>query len=126
MSVITSIARKSKTADREADQYEGLWMNPGIMVGDGEDNKFVRFNRGIAISDLKTRKLYETMDPDFAAEQALVNERIEAIQERALELEEGEHIVVNIPMVLYRRQEEAQVAPTPKADKAKIRDELFG
>lgn len=128
MTVITSIAskRRSNTTAAEPDQYEGLWLNPGIFVGDEENQKFVRFNRGVAISDLKIRKLYESMDPDFAAEQALLNQRIERIQAKALTLEEGEHIVVNIPMVLYRRQEEADVAPTPKADVKAIDDELFG
>jgi acid phosphatase class B len=128
MTVVTSISKnaRAKNAAVEADEFEGLWMNPGIFVGDEENSKFVRFNRGIAISDLKTRKLYESMDPDFAAEQQLLNDRVEAIRARALTLEEGEHIVINIPMVLYRRQEEADVAPTPKAAKADIDKELFG
>jgi hypothetical protein len=133
MSVITSISNKRRNASTpaEADQYDGLWLNPGIFVatdGDesGENKKFVRFNRGVAISDLKVRKIYETMDPDFAAEQMLLNERIEAIQAKALTLQEGEHIVVNLPMVLYRRMEEANVAPTPKADRKAIDSELFG
>jgi hypothetical protein len=128
MSVITSIASKSRraTAPVEADQYEGLWLNPGIFVGTPEDKKFIRFNRGVAISDLKVRKLYESMDPDFAAEQSLLNQRIERIQAKALTLAEGEMCVVNIPMVLYRRQEEADVAPTPKSDIKAIDDELFG
>ena len=128
MTVITSVASKNRrnTSTKEADEFEGLWLNPGIFVGDEESQKFVRFNRGVAISDLKVRKLYESMDPDFAAEQQLLNERVEAIRERALELDEGEYVVINMPMVLYRRQEEANVAPTPKADKKAIRDELFG
>ena len=128
MTVVTSISKnaRAKNAAAEADEFEGLWMNPGIFVGDEENSKFVRFNRGIAISDLKTRKLYESMDPDFAAEQQLLNDRVEAIRKRALQLEEGEHVVINIPMVLYRRQEEADVAPTPKATKADIDKELFG
>lgn len=128
MSVITSISKNARrtTSTPETDEYEGLWLNPGIFVGDEENPKFVRFNRGVAISDLKTRKLYESMDPDFAAEQQLLNDRVEAIKERALELAEGEFVVVNIPVVIYRRQEEADVAPTPKAAKADIRKELFG
>jgi len=128
MTVVTSISKnaRAKNAAAEADEFEGLWMNPGIFVGDEENSKFVRFNRGIAISDLKTRKLYESMDPDFAAEQQLLNDRVEAIRSRALTLEQGEHVVINIPMVLYRRQEEADVAPTPKAAKADIDKELFG
>ena len=128
MTVVTAISKnaRAKNATAEANEFEGLWMNPGIFVGDEENSKFVRFNRGIAISDLKTRKLYESMDPDFAAEQQLLNDRVEAIRERALQLEQGEHIVINIPMVLYRRQEEADVAPTPKTAKADIDKELFG
>jgi len=128
MTVITSIASKSRRNNNTetSDEFEGLWLNPGIFVGDEDDQKFVRLNRGVAVSDLKTRKLYESMDPDFAAEQQLLNERVEAIRERALELDEGEYVVINMPMVLYRRQEEANVAPTPKAAKADIRKELFG
>lgn len=128
MTVITSISKNARrnTSTQESDEYEGLWLNPGIFVGDEENQKFVRFNRGVAVSDLKVRKLYESMDPDFAAEQALLNQRIERIQAKALTLGEGEMVVVNIPMVLYRRQEEADVAPTPKADIKAIDDELFG
>jgi hypothetical protein len=128
MTVVTSVSKnaRDKKAAVETNEFEGLWMNPGIFVGDEENPKFVRFNRGIAISDLKTRKLYESMDPDFAAEQLLLNDRVEAIRARALTLEEGEHVVINIPMVLYRRQEEADVAPTPKAAKEDIDKELFG
>lgn len=126
MTVITNISKNARKATETTDEFEGLWLNPGIFVGDDKDAKFVRLNRGVAISDLKTRKLYESMDPDFAAEQQLLNERVEAIRERALELKEGEYVVINMPMVLYRRQEEADVAPTPKAAKADIRKELFG
>jgi hypothetical protein len=128
MTVVTSVSKnaRGKKAAVEANEFEGLWMNPGIFVGDEDNPKFVRFNRGIAINDLKTRKLYESMDPDFAAEQQLLNDRVEAIRARALTLEEGEHVVINIPMVLYRRQEEADVAPTPKSAKEDIDKELFG
>lgn len=129
MTVITSIASKSRRAapaTQEANEYDGIWINPGIFVGTEEDKKFVRFNRGIALSDLKPRKLYESMDPDFAAEQQLLNERLERIQARALKLEEGEMVVINLPLVLYRRQEEATVAPVAKSDAAAIDDELFG
>ena len=131
MTVITSNSKNSRTSTRTPDEYEGLFMNPGIFVGGEGDKgdaekKFVRMNRGVAVSDLTIRKLYDSMDPDFAAEQQLLNDRVEAIRERALELAEGEYVVVNIPMVLYRRQEEASVKPTPKAAKADIRAELFG
>jgi len=128
MTVVTATSKnaRAKNAAAEADEFEGLWMNPVLFIGDEENSKFVRFNRGIAISDLKTRKLYESMDPDFAAEQQLLNDRVEAIRERALQLEQGEHVVINISMVLYRRQEEANVAPTPKSAKADIDKELFG
>jgi hypothetical protein len=128
MTVVTSLSRRAAAAPttRVIDEYEGIWINPGIFVGTEEDKKHVRFNRGIALSDLKPRKLYESMDPDFAAEQQLLNERLERIQARALKLEEGEFIVINLPLVLYRKQEEASVAPVKKADAAAIDDELFG
>ena len=129
MTVITSIASKARraaTTTQEADEFEGVWINPGIFVGTEEDKKHVRFNRGIALSDLKPRKLYESMDPDFAAEQQLLNERLERIQAKARTLEEGEMVVINLPLVLYRRQEEASVAPVAKSDAKAIDDELFG
>lgn len=130
MAVVTKTTanarNRANSSTQTPDEYEGLWLNPGIWVGDEENPKFVRFNRGVAISDLKTRKLYESMDPDFAAEMELLNQRVEAIQERALQLAEGEHVVINLPMVIYRRQEEASVAPVPKAAKEDIMNELFG
>lgn len=128
MTVITSISRNARRSSsvQEADEYEGLWLNPGIFDNNEENPKFLRFNLGVPIGDLKTRKLYKSMDPDFAAEQQLVNERVEAIKERALELAEGELVIVNIPVAIYRRQEEANVAPPSKTAKADIRKELFG
>lgn len=129
MTVITSIASKARrNAPVEADEFEGVWINPGLNVatGEGDETKHVRFNRGIALSDLKPRKLYESMDPEFAAEQQLLNDRLEAILERARTLEEGESVTLNLQLVLYRRQEEAAVAPVKKADKKAIAEELFG
>lgn len=132
MSNVSTISARAKsravaaTSAREPGLYDGLYINPGIWVGEEADPKFVRFPRGVAVADLTTRKIYEKMDPEFAAEQELLNQRIERIQARALELDEGEYVVLNIPVVLYRKQEAVEMAPVAKADTKAIDEELFG
>jgi hypothetical protein len=129
MSVIERVSNNTRTKSntRVADEYEGIYLNPGVFVQDEEgEKKFLRFNRGIALSDLITKKIYTSMSEDFAADTTILNERIEAMRERALKLGEGEHVVLNIPIVLYRRQEAEESAPTPKSAKKDIAAELFG
>lgn len=130
MSVITSLStrRASGTAGtREASEFDGLWINAGVNMptGDGDETKFVRLPRGIAVSDLKQRKVYETMDPDFAAEVAIMNTVIAEIQAAALDLAEGESKEISMDLRLYRRQEEAEVIAN-KDDTASVREALFG
>lgn len=125
-SVITPISsRTRKNTVRETDEFEGLWLNPGIEVGDEKDPKFLRLPRGIAVSDLKPRKIYESMDPDFATETAMMNDVIQQIQDEALKLGEGESIVINMPMRIYRRQEESEITTDKTTNKA-LHSALFG
>jgi hypothetical protein len=112
--------------DQSPSEFEGLWLNVGVITPDEEGNdKFLRLPRGVAISDLKTRKIYESMDAGFAAETRLINTVIEEIQNKACELEEGESIPINLSLVLYRKQEEANVKADPKLNKT-IHETLFG
>jgi hypothetical protein len=132
MATVSSISARAKARSTTAaapaaqDEYAGLYINPGIWVGTEDDPKFVRFPRGVAVSDLFERKLYEKMDPEFAAEQDLLNQRIARIKAKALTLDEGEYVVLNIPVVLYRKQEAVEMAPVAKPDATAIDEELFG
>lgn len=124
-------ARKTAAATTEASEFDGFWINVGVFVGEGDDAKFVRLPRGIAVSDLKARKVYETMDPEFAAQVEVMNEMILAIQEACLTggdkgkpLAEGQSIPINVSAMLYRRQEEAEVV-RDKEVSTNIRNALF-
>ena len=131
---IVSKASKAVTkpaAAFEASEFDGFWINAGVYMGDEEDSKFVRLPRGIAVSDLKVRKVYETMDPDFAAQVNTMNEVILAIQEACLNageagkpLAEGQSIPIQLSCVLYRRQEEAEVVQDTEI-KTSVRKALF-
>lgn len=130
MAVITSISKNrtataSKAAEREASEFDGLWINVGVTYGEGDDATFVRLPRGVAISDLKPRKVYENMDPDFAAQVNLMNQMISIIQQKSLKLAEGESVPINLTVQLYRRQEEADVVPDT-ASTADLEAALFG
>jgi hypothetical protein len=126
-----AIAKPAATA--EVSEFDGFWVNAGVYMGEEEatDNKFVRLPRGIAVSDLKVRKVYETMDPEFAAQVNMMNEMITAIQEACLTagdggkaLAEGQSIPIQLSCVLYRRQEEAEVVQDTEV-KANVRKALF-
>ncbi len=112
----------------ETDEYQGLWINIGVRMaapeGSDAEPAFVRLPRGVALSDLKVRKLYANMDPEFAASAGLMNQLITELQKRALTLNEGESIPVNLSVQLYRRQEEAVAADTP-AENADLATALF-
>ena len=136
MTVITKLStrRNTKTSEREVSEFDGYWINVGVsMEGDvnPEDENdvgpstFVRLPRGIAVSDLKPRRIYETMDPDYAAQSNLMNQLIAVIEDECGKLEEGDSIPLNLELRLYRRQEETEVAPTKKANKD-LRAALFG
>lgn len=126
-----AVAGRKAAATTETSEFDGFWINVGVWVGEGDDAKFVRLPRGIAVSDLKARKIYETMDPEFAAQVEVMNEMILAIQEACLTggdkgkaLAEGQAIPVNVSAMLYRRQEEAEVV-RDTAVASNIRNALF-
>lgn len=126
--ISTTAARKGN--ESENDEFAGFWINVGVFMGEGEDAKFVRLPRGIAVSDLKPRKVYESMDPEFAAQVELMNEMILAIQEACLmtndgkPLNEGQAIPINVSAMLYRRQEEAEIVRDAEVS-TNIRKALF-
>ena len=127
---IRGAARSTTAAAPEVSEFDGFWINCGVFMGEDDDAKFVRLPRGIAVSDLKARKIYETMDPEFAAQVELMNEMILAIQEACLQgndgkpLAEGQSIPINVSAMLYRRQEEAEVV-RDKEVSSNIRKALF-
>ncbi len=128
MTVVTSISRAAARSTREASEFDGLYINAGICVaGEGKDaeDKFVRLPRGIAVADLKPKKVYDSMDANWAAETAIVNQVIAQIQAKAAGLAEGESLPINLELRLYRRQEEATVAPNPAVD-VDLAKSLFG
>lgn len=122
--------RQAATTTTETSEFDGYWINVGVFMGEGEDAKFVRLPRGIAVSDLKQRKVYESMDPEFAAQVELMNEMILAIQEACLTtndgkpLNEGQAIPINVSAMLYRRQEEAETVRDAEVS-TNIRKALF-
>lgn len=135
MSIVSKASKAvaKPAAASEASEFDGCWINAGVYMGEeGEDdNKFVRLPRGIAVSDLKVRKVYETMDPEFAAQVNMMNEMILAIQEACLTageagkpLAEGQSIPIQLSCVLYRRQEEAEVVQDTEV-KTSVRKALF-
>jgi hypothetical protein len=133
MSIVSKASKAvaKPAATQEASEFDGFWINAGVYMGDEEDAKFVRLPRGIAVSDLKIRKVYETMDPEFAAQVNMMNEMILAIQEACLTageagkpLAEGQSIPIQLSCVLYRRQEEAEVVQDTEV-KTSVRKALF-
>lgn len=135
MSIVSKASKAvaKPAASTETSEFDGFWINAGVYMGEEDDtnNKFVRLPRGIAVSDLKVRKVYETMDPDFAAQANMMNEMVTAIQEACLTageggkpLSEGQSIPINLSCVVYRRQEEAEVVQDTEV-KASVRKALF-
>ena len=128
MSVINSAsATRTSTASatRTPSEFDGYWLNLGVNMGTEEESSFVRLPRGIAVSDLKTRPVYENMDPVFAAQVTMMNNMIAAIQNKCRTLDEGASLSVNMDAILYRKQEAvAEVASTN--DTAAIENALFG
>lgn len=136
MSIVSKASRtisnaRSTTAAAEVSEFDGFWINVGVFMGDEGDEKFVRLPRGIAVSDLKSRKLYDTMDPEFAAQVEMMNEMILAIKEACLQgnagkpLDEGQSIPINVSAMVYRRQEEAAVVRDTEVS-TNVRKALFG
>jgi len=135
MSIVSKASKaivnaRNTTAIPETSEFDGFWLNLGVYSGSEESSKFTRIPRGVAVSDLKMRKVYETMDPEFAAQVEVMNEIILAIQEKCLTandgkpMTEGQSIPVNINEVLYRRQEETEMV-RDKETTTTIRNALF-
>lgn len=128
MTVLNSARSNNNTTRRDEtpSEFDGLWINCGIRMGDSdEDSTFVRLPRGIAISDLKTKVIYDTMDPDYAAQVSTMNSLIELIQELSSNLGAGESKPINLEVQLYRKMDEA--APiADKGSKDALRAALLG
>ncbi len=127
MAVISVNARSRAPVITEKDEFEGLWINVGVLqapLEEGNDPTFVRLPRGVAVSDLKPRKIYDNMAPDFASTANLMNQLIAEIQKKALTLKEGESVPINLEVQLYRRQEESKQSETPDAN-ADLAEALF-
>lgn len=118
-------AQTTTAATADEDEFAGLWLNLGVETsGEGEETKFVRLPRGIAVSDLKEHKIYASTNPEWAAEANLVNQIINIVRTRGMKLEEGEGVMMNLSVQLYRRQEQVEAAPTTKVD-ADLEAKLF-
>lgn len=103
----------------EVSEYDGLWINIGVSMASAEEGgmpTFVRLPRGVAVSDLQPRKIYDNMAADFAGQVNLMNQLIEEIQKKSLTLAEGESCPINLEVTLYRRQEESAKTDTPMAN----------
>lgn len=116
-----TITTKSKT-NVDQDEFAGLWINVGVVTaaeGDDESEKFNRLPRGIAISDLVEHRIYANSyerNPEWAEEAQIVNALIAKIREKAMELEEGESMPINLSVQLYRRQEQVESVEGPKVN----------
>lgn len=105
----------------EPSEFDGFWLNFALPTAEGEDP--IRLPLGVAVGDLKTKKLYASMDPEFAAKTKLQNNAVTLIQRRCIKdgkpaMAEGEYVKVNMDVYIYRRMEEldAPVADTPEAE----------
>jgi len=110
---------------QQDDEFQGFWLNIGVQRPDG---KFYRLNRGVAVSDLTIRPVYENTDPDRKAELLLMNKIVRAIQSRANHetMAEGEHITLpNLQVMLYRKMEGADGVDDTEGDE-EIENWLFG
>lgn len=120
---------RSNSSD-EVSEFDGCWLNLGVNITKENEDKdttevFVRLPLGVPVAQLKTRPVYETMDPDFASQVAMSNQMITLIQEACNELAEGEGKEINLSVQVYRRQEESkEVADTGSNDN--LRNVLFG
>lgn len=135
MSIIsrTSTARANPNAptarrERQPSEFDGFYLNAGICVegeNEGDEPRFLRLNRGVAIADLAPGKIYPNMSEEFASDTSVLNDVIEGLQERCREMEDGESVVVNLELRLYKTQKEAEVTKDPEAKKT-MRKALFG
>lgn len=116
---------------REPSEFDGLWINFGRTVerADEEGNpteKFVRMQRGVAVSDLEEHKIYATTNPEWKADATLINQITQQIRKKGLTLEEGESVTLNLDVVLYRKQEAVETVAVDTIDEDALAEDLFG
>jgi len=128
-------AQHNPTNGREPSPYDPLWINFGLMienstveVEEGEDLplKFIRANRGVAVSDLKETPVYAGQSDQFKAENRTMNALIREIRKRGLELEAGESVELNVTVMLYHRQETEEVSDQTEEDYEAAVADVFG
>jgi hypothetical protein len=126
--IATNRSKTSTAAKADEDEFQGLWINVGLVTADGEgddaETKFNRLPRGIAVSDLTEHKVYASTNPEWAAEANLVNALIKKIREKGAQLGEGEAMPLEFSVQLYRRQEQVASVGTPEVEVDL--DSLFG
>lgn len=113
ISVKNTGSARNNNSEREPSEFDGIWLNIGITTKDEEsgETNFVRLPRGVAVSDLAPKKIYDSMSPEFAAQVALENKMIAEIQNAARQLAEGESKATAVLDVqLYKRQEESDAS----------------
>ena len=109
----------------QADEFVGYWLNLGVQRQDGT---FHRLNRGVAVSDLFVRQIYEATDPARKEELVLTNKIVTALQNfiRSGKLGEGEHkLLANLQVCLYRKMEGSDGTDGIE-DTNEVADWLFG
>lgn len=109
----------------QTDEFVGYWLNLGVQRQDGT---FHRLNRGVAVSDLFVRQIYEATDPARKEELILTNKIVTALQNfiRTGKLGEGEHkLLGNLQVCLYRKMEGSDGTDGVE-DSNEIADWLFG
>ncbi len=119
-----SQAQAASTIEQD-DEFVGYWLNLGVQRQDGT---FHRLNRGVAVSDLFVRQIYEATDPARKEELILTNKIVTALQNfiRTGKLGEGEHkLLGNLQVCLYRKMEGSD-GTDGVDDSNEIADWLFG
>lgn len=114
----------------EPSEFDGFWLNFALPTAEGEQP--IRLPLGVAVGDLKLKKLYASMDADFAAKTAMQNNAVTLIQRRCIKdgkpaMAEGEYVKVNLDVYIYRRMEELeQIAAEATPEVATLEAVLFG
>lgn len=113
----------------EPSEFDGFWLNFALPTADGEAP--IRLPLGVAVGDLKTKKLYASMDADFAAKTSMQNNAVTLIQRRCIKdgkpaMAEGEYVKVNLDVYIYRRMEELETPVEATPEVATLEAVLFG
>lgn len=120
MSIISKASKSNAKTEREPSEYDGMWINVGVTVKDADGNEqFIRLSRGIAVGDLKPKKIYPNMSPEFAAQVKIENQMLAEIQQAALGLSEGESLSTDaLGVQVYRRNEEVDQSAASEGTEA--------